>query len=68
MVINTARQSCTTMKESLNKKIVETTKNIINFLNTLSEEDLRTMEIKEKIIVVTWSRKVVGKRQHIENV
>ena len=47
MVINSARESCTTMKEVLNRKIVDTAKNTINFCNTLSEEELRTMRIKD---------------------
>ena len=36
MVINTARQSFTVVEEYLNKKPMDTTKNTINFLNTLS--------------------------------
>ena len=36
-VINAAKQTCTTMKEALNKKPVDTTKDTINFLNTLSK-------------------------------
>ena len=63
MVINAARQSCTTVKEALNKNTVDTTNNTTNFLNTLVEEDLRTMGIKD---MITWARKVVGKHQHIE--
>ena len=43
MDINGARQSCTAVKEALNKNPMDTTKNTINFLNTLSEEDSRTM-------------------------
>ena len=66
MVINTIKQSCTAVKEYLNKNTVDTTNNKINFLNTLSEEGLRTMGIKDKITVITQARKVVGKHQHIE--
>ena len=66
MVVNPAKHSCTVVKEALNKKPVDTTENTINFLNTLSKEYLRTMGIKDRIIVITWDRKVVGKHQHIE--
>ena len=45
MVINAAKQSCTTIKEALNKNLVDTTKHTISFLNTLSEEYLRIMGI-----------------------
>ena len=68
MVINISRQSCTAVKEALNKNPVDTVKNTINFLNTLSGEYLRTMGIKDRIAVITWARKVVGKHQHIETV
>ena len=68
MVINFVKQSCTTMKEALNKKPMDTTKNTINFLNTLSKEYFRTMGIKDRITVITWDRKVVGKHHHIETV
>ena len=59
--IQAARQSCTTVKEDLNKKPIDTTNNTINFLNDLSEDDLKIMGIKDRISVITWGRKVVGK-------
>ena len=49
------------MKEDLNKKPIDTTNNTINFLNDLSEDDLKIMGVEEKISVITWERKVVGK-------
>ena len=66
MVINTARQSFTVVEEYLNKKPMDTTNNTINFLNTLLEEYLRKMGIRDKITVITWARKVVEKHQNIE--
>ena len=66
MVINAAKQSCTTVKEALNRKSVDITINTTNFLNTLSEEELRKMSIKDRITVITWARKVVGKHHHTE--
>ena len=68
MVTNSSKQSCTTMRDALNKDPVGTTKNIINFLNTLSEEYLWTMGIKDMITMIIWARKVVGKHQHVETV
>ena len=65
MVINAAKQSCTTVKEALNKKPVDTTKNTTNFVNTPSEEELRAIGIKDRITIITWDRKMVGKHQHI---
>ena len=66
MVINAVRQSCLDVKEDLDIKPTYTIRNTINFLNTLSEEELRTMGIKDNIAVITWSRKGVGKHQHFE--
>ena len=68
MVIDLSRKIYTTIKEALNKKPVDRTRNTINFLNTLSEEELRTMGIKDEIAVITWSNKVIGKHHHIESV
>ena len=37
-------------------------------MNALSKDDLRTMEIKDRITMITWEMKVVGKNQHIDTV
>ena len=68
MEINVARQSCTTVKETLDRKPIDTPRNTINLLNTLSKEELRTMRIKDIITVITWVRNVIGKHHHIESV
>ena len=54
------------MKEVLNKKPIDTTNNIVSFLNGLSKDDLKTTEIKDIILDITWERKVVGKHQHLD--
>ena len=51
------------MKEVLNRKYIDTTNDTISFLNGLSEDDLKTMGIKDRISVITWGRKIVGKNQ-----
>ena len=56
------------MKETFDKNPAETTHNIINFLNTLFEEELRTMGIKDIITLITWAIKVIGKRKHNETI
>ena len=56
------------MKETLDKKLAYTTHNTINFLNTLSEEELKTLGIKEMIVIITWGRNIIGKHHHIESV
>ena len=68
MVINVARQICTTLKETLDRKPTYTTQNTTNFLNNLSKEKFKKMGIKDRIVVITWARKVIGKHHHIESV
>ena len=66
MVINVARQSCIVVKEALDQKPAYTARNTIDFLNTFSKEKLRTMGIKYRITAITWSKKFMGKHQHID--
>ena len=56
------------LKEALNKNPADIDKNTINFLNALSQDDLRTMGIKYRITVITWIMKVVGKHEHVDTV
>ena len=56
------------MKETLDKRLAETTQKTINFLNTLLEEQLKIVGIENIITVITWGRKVIGKRHHVESV
>ena len=68
MVISVERKICTTVKETSDRKPTDTTHNTINFLNTLSEEELKTLGIKEMIVIITWGRNIIGKHHHIESV
>ena len=68
MVINVASQICTIVKETLDRKPTYTTRNTINFLNTLSKGELKTMGIKDIIAIITWASNVLGKHHHIESV
>ena len=56
------------MKETSNKRSTEITQNTINFLNTLEEKELKTVGIGDRIIVITWARKFIGKNHHVESV
>ena len=40
--------------------------NTVSFLNGLSDDDLKTMNIKDIISVITRGRKVAGKHQHLD--
>ena len=68
VVISVVRQSCIAIKETLDRKLADTTHNTIDFLNTLSEEELKTMGIKDMTAVINWARKIIGKHHHIESV
>ena len=68
MVVNVSRKSCTVVKETLDRKPTDTAQNTINFVNTLFEEELKTMGIKDMLEIITWERKAIGKNHHIESV
>ena len=38
----------------------------MDFLNRLTEEELNTTNIKDRISIITWARKVVNKHQHLD--
>ena len=59
--LKVAKQNILTVKQGLNKKPTEVAQNAINFLITLSEDQVRRFDIQDKVVVVSWARKVVGK-------
>ena len=65
IVIHAAKQSCSAVKEVLNNKLIDTSNNRVSFLNGMLDDDLKTMNIKDNILVITWERKVVVKHQHL---
>ena len=66
IVMQVVRQSCTAVKEVLNKKPIDTADNIVSFLNGLTQDDLKEASIKDINSFITWERKVVCKHQHID--
>ena len=68
VVIQSTKQSVTPIREILNKKPIDYDKNVIDFLNGLTEEELKTANIKDMISIITWARKVVNKHQHLDTV
>ena len=61
IVIQSAKLSVETLKERLNKNPIETANNTIKFLNVLTEDKLKATNIKDRISIITWERKVVSK-------
>ena len=63
-----ARKNVHMEKQDLNKRPMDTTNNAISFLNNFTEEDLRQENIQDRVMVITWARKVVNKHHHLETV
>ena len=59
--LKVARHNILTVKQELNKKPMETAQNAINFLSTLSEGQVRRFDIRDRVVIISWDRKVVGK-------
>ena len=56
------------MREILNKNPIDYAKNAIDILNGLTEDDLKTANIKDKISIIIWARNVVNEHQHLDTV
>ena len=56
------------VKQVFNKKPIDTSNNAIKFLNSLTEEEIKKLNIHDRVLVITWARKVVNKYHHLETV
>ena len=56
------------VKHVLNKKPIDTTNNAINFLKSLTEEEIKKRNIHDRVLVITCTRKVVNKYHHLATV
>ena len=52
----------------MDKKLVDYANNAINVLNGLSEDYFRKANIKDRISIITYARKVVNKYHHLDRV
>ena len=68
LVIQSFRQGMIVAREKLNKKPIEHENNAISFLNSLSKDDLKKSNIKDKISSLNWARKVINKYHHLDTV
>ena len=66
MVLQSTKQSVTVVKERMNKNPIYYAKNTIDFLNGLTEEELKTTNIKDTISIIKCARKVVNKHHHLD--
>ena len=68
IAIQEANQSVTTTRERLNKNPINYAINAIDFLNGLTEEELRTTNIMNMISIITWARKGVNQHHHLDTI
>ena len=47
---------------------MEVAKNAINFLSTLSEDQVRRFDIQDRVVVISWARKVIGKYKMLDTI
>ena len=47
---------------------MDTANNAIIFLNDLIEEVIRKMNTQDRVLVITWARKVINKHHHVETI
>ena len=66
LVIHSSKKALTVARETLNKKPVDCAKNDIDFMNSLSEDYLKKSNIKYRISIMTWDRKVINKYHHLD--
>ena len=68
IAIQEANQSVTIVRERLNKNLVNYAINAIDFLNGLTEEEIRTTNIMNMISIITWDRKVVNQHHYLDTI
>ena len=66
MVIYSSKHAVTVGREKLNKKPIEYANNAIDLLNHFSKDDLKKANIKYRIPIMTWERKVINKHHHLD--
>ena len=62
------KQSVKAVRERLNKNPVDYAINSIDFLNGLTEEELKVAHITDKISIITWERKVVNQHHYLDTI
>ena len=66
LVIYSSKQALEVAREKLNQKPFDYAKQALDFLNNLSEDDLKKANVKDRISIMTWARKVIKKYHHLD--
>ena len=67
-MIQSSRKIMTSAGKKLNKNPVDYANNAINFLNGLTQDNLKNANIKDRKSIITWARKVVNKYHHLDTI
>ena len=62
-LVNLAAQRLKLANETMEKKSLNTTHNAVNFLNSLTYQNLQDIGIKYRIAIVLWVKKFIDKHQ-----
>ena len=65
---NTDLQGGKVINESLDNNPLETTQNVITFLNISTQTYMKILRIKDRTIFIIWDRKINCKQHHVKNV
>ena len=66
--IQAARKHIQASQCDMDKRPLDTAESAIKFLNSLTDEDIRRGNIRDRIPTITWARKVICKHRHINMV
>ena len=64
--MTTAKKNVMIVKQALHKKPRQVAQNVVNFFSTLCEDRIKRMGIEDKVVVVSWARRVIGKHRMLE--
>jgi len=67
-LIMKALQKCAVVNKTMTKRTSEIAQNAINVLNTMTNEQLQALGIKDRITTMIWARKVICKHTYMNNV
>ena len=62
-LVNLAAQRLKLANETMEKKSLNTAHNAVNFLNSLTYQNLYDIGIKDRVSIVLWSKKFINKHQ-----
>jgi len=63
-----ALDKCVVLNETMTKRTPDIAHNTISLLNTVTNEELQILGVKDRITVMMWARKVVCKHKYVNNV